>query len=121
MEGVSSSIRSPTRKQEAGETLRRLSENQKSVTHRCGAKPFVTRNDVILARSTSIDRLGQRRICSYVAAALAFGHTHTEERTPFLRSRHRARIIGRRKDPWFPFAGEFRLQSKRRDRRECHG
>src|SRR5215469_16689617 len=121
MEGVSSSIRSPTREQEAGEALRRLSENQKGVTHRCRAKPFMTRNDVIPARSTSIDRLGQRRICSYVAASLAFGHTHTEERTPLLRSRHRARIIGRRKDSWFPFSCEFRLQAKRRDRRKCHG
>src|SRR5262249_24723947 len=120
MKGISCSVRPPPRQQKTGKPGRRLSENQKRVTHRRRAKPFVTSNDILFAGAADVDGFRQRRIRSYVTASLAFGHAHPQKGALFCKGRRRARVVNGGESSWLPFGREFRLHAERRDRRKCH-
>src|SRR5947207_3145982 len=121
MKSVPGFVRSPAREQKTRESGRCWSQDQKGVTHRRRAKPFVSRDDVLLTGTAAIDGLRQGSVGSAVAASPASGHAHPEKDAMLFRSRHRSKIVDGGESPWFPFRREFRLQAERRDHGEGHG
>ena len=116
MEVVPVPVRSPARQQEAGESARRLREDEKGVAHRRRAEPFMSGERV----GTRSERLRAGRVRPHVRAPLLLRHPHPDQRASLLDRGTHPRVVIERGDARRPLVQQIRLPLQRRKRRVRH-
>src|SRR5262249_32857471 len=120
MERIAASVRPPARQEKAGNARRCLGQDEKSITHRRGTKPFLAGQGILCYRPARGNRFGPRPIASHLAAPLSLCHCHPKQDAALLRGRDRSRVINRGEGAWLPFARNLGLPAKGRDSGKGH-
>ena len=99
---------SPSWQKKTREALGRLRQDQKSIAHGGGAKPFVSGDQIFPGRRPA-DTFRLGGIGADIGASLLLRHAHTHEYTLLLLRRTKLGIVNGRKHLFFPLTRQLRF------------